>query len=213
MTKVQFSYHLYFRNALRSNDTADRYLGNAVFSTSESPPQPLVLESFVAQRILLEAILKEYFNESPVFRIVAPDGSYVTLDLSKDFRKSRFQVVLSKPAVSEGGSEPSALMTYALQSQDQFQIAFASGAEPEILETLYDTSGSQRALRVASGSETLLIVGGLAAMLGLFWLVNRSGPACGEAQMYKPYTGPQKPPTGGQATGGLSGGRRGRWSA
>jgi len=200
MTKVQFSYHLYFRNNLPAHDMADRYLGNAVFSTSEEPPTPLVLESLTVQRYLLEAILKQYFNDTPVFRIVAPDGSYVTLDTARDFRKTRFQMVLNKPVVSEGGSEPSALMTYALQSQDQFQIAFASGADPEIIETLYDSAGSRRAIRAANGSETLVLVGGLVAMIGLFWLVSRSGVACGEASMYQPYTGP--------AAAALVGGRR-----
>lgn len=204
MTKIQFAYHFYFRNELKSRDTGDRYLGQAVFTTMENPPGPLVLESLVVQRTLMEAILNEYFNGTPVFRIVAPDGSYVTLDTALDFKKSRFQMVLKAPKTSEGGAEPSALMNYALQSQDQFQIAFTSGAAPEILETQYDNSGSQRALRAASGTDALVIIGALLAMLGLFWLVTSSGTKCGDQSAYRPYTGPLGDPLGGP-TGPLGG--------
>lgn len=203
MTKVQFSYHFYFRNELKTAafaDSVDRYLGHATFSTMEDPPGPLVLETFLVQRVLLEAILKEYYNGTPVFRLLAPDGSYVDLDTANDFSLRRFQMELKKAKVSEGGSEPSALMTYALQSQDQFQIAFTSGALPEILETTYDITGSQRALRAATNSETLLVIAGLVAMLALFWFVTQSKAPCGEASAYMPYEGPPSATGGAAAT-------------
>ena len=203
MPKIQFAYHFYFRNELTSKDTADRYLGQAIFTTTEDPPGPLVLESLVVQRILLEAILKEYFNGTPVFRLLAPDGSYITLDTALHFHKSRFQLALKAPVVSEGGAEPSALMNYSLQSQDQFQIAFASGGDAEILETQYDITGSQRALRATNGTDALVVIGALAAMVALFWLVAASGAKCGESTMYKPYTGPLN-----VLESGLSGGSR-----